>query len=259
MEMEVNGKQIAVEDQGEGDAVVMVHGLGGTGNTWHPQAGPLARFFRVIRLDLEGSGRSPAAGDLSIASFAADAIAVMDALDISTAHLCGHSMGTIVCQHLAAQHAERVKSLALLGPLAEPPEPARQAIRDRAAVARKSGMVPIADTLVEVAISAETRSHQPATAAFVREILMRQDAEGYARTCEALADARSAELAAIRCPTLLITGDEDGVAPPPAVRALGGRIAGSRVAVLPGCGHWTPVEKPAQVNGLLLNFYFSFN
>ena len=257
--MEINGKEVAVEQHGDGDAVVMVHGLGGTGNAWYPQVGPLARFFRVVRLDLEGSGRSPATGALSIASFAADVIAVMDELDISTAHLCGHSMGTIVCQYIAAEHAERVKSLALLGPLAEPPEPARQAIRDRAGVARKSGMVPIADTLVEVAISAETRAHHPASAAFVREILMRQDAEGYARTCEALAAAESANLANIACKTLLITGDEDGVSPPPAVKALSSRIKGSRVAVLPGCGHWTPIERPTQVNGLLLNFYYSFN
>ncbi|MCY4408493.1 MAG: alpha/beta hydrolase [Rhodospirillaceae bacterium] len=257
--MEINGKEIAVEQEGAGDAVIMVHGLGGTANTWYPQVGPLARFFRVVRLDLEGSGRSPATGALSIASFAADVIAVMDELDISTAHLCGHSMGTIVCQHIAAEWPERVKSLVLLGPLAEPPEPARPAIRDRAGVARKNGMVPIADTLVEVAISAETRAHHPASAAFVREILMRQDAEGYARTCEALAAAESADLSNIGCKTLLITGDEDGVSPPPAVKALGKRIKGSRVAVLPGCGHWTPIEKPTQVNGLLLNFYYSFN
>ena len=254
--MEINGKDIAVEQHGDGDAVVMVHGLGGTGNSWYPQVGPLSRFFRVVRLDLEGSGRSPATGALSIASFAADVSALMDALDIPAAHLCGHSMGTIVCQHHAVAQPERVKSLALFGPLAEPPEPARQAIRDRAGVARKSGMVPIADTLVEVAISAETRSHRPAAAAFVREILMRQNAEGYARTCEALADATSADLAGIRCPTLLVTGDEDAVSPPPAVSALGGRIGDSRVTVLPGCGHWTPIEKPAQVNGALLDFYF---
>ena len=256
--MEINGKEIAVEEHGDGDALVMVHGLGGSSNSWYPQVGPLSRYFRVVRLDLEGSGRSPATGALSIASFAADVTALMDALDIPTAHLCGHSMGTIVCQHIAAEQPERVKSLALLGPLAAPPEPARQAIRDRAGVARKSGMVPIADTLVEVAISAETRAHHPATAAFVREILMRQDAEGYARTCEALAAATSADLASIRCSTMLITGDEDGVSPPPEVKALSGRIKGSRVVVVPGCGHWTPIEKPAQVNGVLLNFYFSF-
>lgn len=255
--MEIKGKEIAVEEQGSGDAVVMVHGLGGTSNSWYPQAGLLARFHRVVRLDLEGSGRSPATGALTIASFAADVTALMDALEIPTAHLCGHSMGTIVCQHIAAEQPERVKSLVLLGPLAEPPEAARQAIRDRAGAAREGGMAPIADTLVEVATSAETKAHQPAAAAFVREILMRQDAEGYARTCEALAAATSADLAAIRCPTLLVTGDEDGVSPPPAVKALGARIRGSRLLVLSGCGHWTPIEKPAQVNATLLNFYCS--
>ncbi len=254
--MDIGGKTIAVEQSGEGDAVVMVHGLGGTGNSWFPQVGPLSRFFRTVRLDLEGSGRSPLAGALSIESFARDVLAVMDALGIDSAHLCGHSMGTIVCQHIAADHGARVKSLALLGPLAEPPEPARGAIRDRAATARADGMTPIADTLVQVAVSAETRAHNPAAAAFVREILMRQDAEGYARTCEALADARSAELGRIRCPTLLVTGDEDAVSPPPAVRALKAGLGGeAHLLVLTGCGHWTPIEKPAQVSAALLNFY----
>jgi pimeloyl-ACP methyl ester carboxylesterase len=255
--VKINGKAIAVEEHGEGDPIVMVHGLGGTSNGWSPQVGPLSKFFRVVRLDLEGSGRSPATGDLSIASFAADVLAVMDELSIDAAHLCGHSMGTIVCQHIAAEHPERVKSLALLGPLAEPPEPARGAIRDRAALARKDGMVPIADTLVQVAISAETRAHQPAIAAMVREIIMRQDAEGYARTCEALAAAESADLGKISCPTLLVTGDEDGVAPPPAVAKLRNAIKNARLIILTGCGHWTPIEKPAQVNASLLNFYHS--
>ena len=255
--MEINGKQIALEEQGDGDAVVMIHGLGGTSNTWYPQVGPLARFCRVVRLDLEGSGRSPAAGALSIASFADDVTAMMDALDIPAAHLCGHSMGTIIGQHIAAKQPERVRSLALFGPLAEPPAPARQAMRERAATARKDGMTPIADALVQAATSAETKAHRPAAAAFVREILMRQDPEGYARTCEALAAAASADLASIRCPTLLVTGDEDGVSPPPAVEALGERIAGSRLIVLGGCGHWTPIEKPSQVSAALLNFYYS--
>ena len=142
-----------------------------------------------------------------------------------------------------------------MGPLAEPPEPARAAVRERAALARKEGVAPVADALVQAATSAETRAHQPAAAAFVREILMRQDAEGYARTCEALAAATSADLDKVRCPTLLVTGDEDAVSPPPAVKALGGRIAGARLIVLTGCGHWAPIEKPAQVTAALLNFY----
>ena len=87
------------------------------------------------------------------------------------------------------------------------------------------------------------------------ESLMRQDCEGYARTCEALAAAAAADPAAITCPTALVTGDEDGVAPPQAVRALGQKIARSQVDVLRGCGHWTPIEKPDECMDILRRFY----
>jgi len=64
----INGKELAIEKQGGGDALVMVHGLGGTSNTYTPIIGPLSRFFTIIRFDLEGSGRSPRTGELSPAS-----------------------------------------------------------------------------------------------------------------------------------------------------------------------------------------------
>ena len=85
---------------------------------------------------------------------------------------------------------------------------------------------------------------------------MRQDAEGYARTCEALAAAKSADLSKIKCPTLLITGDEDGVAPPANVQKLSRAIKRSKTIILDGCGHWTPIERPSEVNAALMNFYF---
>ena len=85
---------------------------------------------------------------------------------------------------------------------------------------------------------------------------MRQDAEGYARTCEALAAAKAADFSKIKCPTLLITGDEDGVAPPAAAKAMAKAIKNSELLLLSGCGHWTPIEKPTEVNDALLNFYY---
>jgi pimeloyl-ACP methyl ester carboxylesterase len=88
----------------------------------------------------------------------------------------------------------------------------------------------------------------------VRESLMGQDPDGYARTCEALAQAQPADTSVIACPTLLVTGEEDAVAPPQSVRMMGQKIAGSRVEVLRGCGHWTPVEKPEDCISLLKNF-----
>lgn len=255
--MKINNKLLSVEQHGAGDAMIMVHGLGGTSNVWYPQATLLSRSFQVIRPDMEGSGRSPAKGKISIATLVKDMSKLMDKLNIKSAHFLGHSMGTIVCQHLATISPTRVKSLALLGPLAEPPEAARSPIRDRAKTARASGMIGIADALVQVALSADSRVHQPAVAAYVREILMGQNPESYARTCEALAAARSTDLSKIKCPTLLITGDEDGVAPPAAVQKLSYAIKRSNFLVMANCGHWTPIERPTEVNAALMNFYFS--
>ena len=113
----------------------------------------------------------------------------------------------------------------------------------------------IAEALVQAATSAETRAKRRAAIGFVRESLMRQDPDGYARSCVALADAMPADPARITCPTLLVTGEEDGVAPPQSVRLLGEKIATAHVDVLRGCGHWAPVEKPDGCIDLLRRFY----
>jgi pimeloyl-ACP methyl ester carboxylesterase len=182
----------------------------------------------------------------------------MAAAAVERAHVVAHSMGTIVAAHLAAAEPRAVRSLTLFGPLLAPPEPARSAIRARGQKARAEGMEgmqAIADGLVQAATSTETKARRPAAVAFVRESLMRQDPDGYARSCEALADAQPADASRIACPTLLVTGDEDSVAPPQAVRMMGEKIAGSRIEVLRGCGHWTPLEKPEECVGLLQRFY----
>lgn len=252
-------ERIAVEDEGEGDVVVCVHGLGGSSNTFTPLMPALARQ-RVIRIDLPGSGRSQSAeGALSMARYADAVQSVCARLNVSRAHFVGHSMGNIVLQHVAIAAPKLVRSLALFGPLIAPGEPVRAAIRARAAKARggAEAMHEIALGLVQAATSADTRSRLPLAVAFVRESLMRQDGEAYARSCDALAEAPAAAVENIACPVLLVTGDEDGVAPPQAVRAMAERLHGAkgvRVVVLPRCGHWTPIERPDECQRELREF-----
>ena len=108
--------------------------------------------------------------------------------------------------------------------------------------------------------SSDTRQRLPLATAFVRESLMRQDGEAYARTCEALADAQAALVESIRAPVLLVTGDEDGVAPPQAVRSLAEKLHAARsvrVEVLARCGHWTPIERPDDCQRELREFLAS--
>lgn len=257
--------KMAVEVDGDGDAVVCVHGLGGTTNTWTPLLPVLARQ-RVVRIELPGSGRShkahalgeatPHKGQLSIGVFVDAVLRVCGALGIQRAIFAGHSMGTIVCQHLAARELQRVRGLLLFGALAAPPEPARDGLRKRAQLARSDGMFPIADAIVQAALSANTRETLPVAVAMVRESLLAQDAEGYARSCEALAAAEPAQLESIACPVLLVAGDEDPIAPVQTARALAARLQGgaARVETLPRCGHWMTIERPAECQQFTRDF-----
>ena len=252
--------RVVVEEEGEGEAIVCVHGLGGSTNTFTPLMPALARH-RVIRLDMPGSARSHRVeGPLTIERFVETLLSVCTRLNVTRAHWIGHSLGTIVCQHLAVAAPKLVKSIALLGPVMAPPAGARVAIRARAAKARgegTAGMHEIALGLVNAALSADTRQRLPVALAFVRESLMRQDPHGYAPSCDALAEAGAAAVERIEAPVLLVTGDEDGVAPPQQVRAFAEKLhsaKSSRVVVLPRCGHWTPIERPEECARELRDF-----
>ena len=251
--------RVAVEDEGDGPAIVCVHGLGGSSNTWSPLMPAMARH-RVIRIDLPGSGRSQRVeGALSIEGYVETMLRICDRLNLTRAHWVGHSMGTLVVQHIAAAHPNRVASVALFGPLIAPPDAAREAMKARAAQARvgAAGMHEITLALLNAALSADTRQRSPLAVAFVRESLMRQDGEAYARSCEALAGAQAAAVDRIEAPVLLVTGDEDGVATPQGARAMAEKLhraRSTRVVMLPRCGHWTPIERPDECQRELRDF-----
>jgi pimeloyl-ACP methyl ester carboxylesterase len=194
-------------------------------------------------------------GEASIESFVQTARSVLD-LHASTgpAHIVAHSMGTVVAQHLALAAADRVRSLSLLGPIHAPGDMGRKGLRERAARANGQGLTEIADDIVASGLSLETKAGRPEVAACVREFIMRQSPEGYARHCEALAGARAADRSKIAVPVLLITGDEDNTAPPRAVRSLNLGWPGSTMVVLGRCGHWTTLERPLEVTTRLLDF-----
>jgi 3-oxoadipate enol-lactonase len=106
--MEVNGKAIAVDIFDVGAPTLMIHGLGGASNVCYAHREALARNFRVICPDPEGTGRSPLEGEFSIDGFVADMAAMLDPLNISSTHVVGYSPGTMVCQHLAFNYTALV-------------------------------------------------------------------------------------------------------------------------------------------------------
>lgn len=252
--MRVNNHELAVEVDGTGPAVLMVHGLGGTSNFYQVQAGALRDRFTVVRVDSAGAGRSPVADGISVDSHADDLAAVLDQLGLGSAAVVGHSMGTLVVRSLAARYPDKVTKLVLLGAVTEPADAGRQAQRDRAAVLRAQGTIAVAPGVVANALSERTRASRPEVAAFVRELVMRQDPEGYARNCEALAGAAAPGPIGTALPLLLVTGADDKVGPPQVSHDLAAAHGSAVVQILDGVGHWTALEAAADVTDQLATF-----
>ena len=254
MRMDVRGKTLSVEKQGSGEPVVLLHGLGSTANVWEPQVRGLADRFTLLRFDLEGAGRSPATGALSIEGWVADLKALLDLEGIGKARLVGHSLGTLILQHFAVAHPQHVEKLVFIGVNRAPPEARRVAIRERVAKVRAEGLDGIVEAIVKGGLAPHTLAEKPEVVAFVRELLTRQSDEGYARSCEAMATAVAADAGAIKAPVLLVAGREDGISPPANSESLAADLADARVQVLEQCGHWHPIEQPAALNAALRDF-----
>jgi pimeloyl-ACP methyl ester carboxylesterase len=121
--VETNGVETYYETDGEGQPVVLLHGAGMDGRLWAEQTRPLADDYRLVVPDLRGHGRTggSAREDYSVALFADDVRALVDALDLDTPVVVGHSMGAFVALVYAARHTGACAGLVTLG--GEVPEP----------------------------------------------------------------------------------------------------------------------------------------
>src|SRR3546814_4445403 len=88
--------EMEVEKSGQGPAVILVHGLGGTGNVWFPQTAELEKSHTVYRPDLNGAGRSSLNGELSVEDFIRDLLTLMDSESLERASFVGHSFGSLI-------------------------------------------------------------------------------------------------------------------------------------------------------------------
>ena len=245
---------LTCESHGDGDAVLMLHGLGGTSNTFEPLMPALASY-RTIRPDLPGAGRS----QLSSLSFGVDEILatlinVLEMAGVDRFHLVGHSFGTLIAQHLAVRLPDRALSLTLFGAMTQPAQASRDGLRARAEQVRKDGMAGCAQAIVAGSLSAHTRRNNPVAEAYVRESIMRQTRDGYAANCLALASAQAADTSRLQCPVMVVTGRDDSVTPPSMGQEIADKSGRGAIQILEQCGHWTPVEKPAQCADVLRQF-----
>src|SRR5262245_45515775 len=145
----INGTKIFYEVSGDGLPVVFVHGLGGTGNVWNAQRVGLSKFFKVITIDLPGSGQSEKSQrEYSVEKWVDEIAALTQTIGLDRFVLVGHSMTTVVAQKFAALHGDRLRALVLCGPLTELAPPAKEAFTKRAETIERDGMIAVVDGIL---------------------------------------------------------------------------------------------------------------
>lgn len=248
---------VAIHFETAGDrrrpCLLLLNSLGTDGSMWDAQADALASSHFVVRYDTRGHGRSSSPpGPHTVAQLGGDALALLDHLDIERAHVCGLSMGGVTAQWLAAHAPHRVLKLVLANTAAK--VGTRDGWMDRAAAVRSAGLATIAESSASRWFTASWAAANAAIAAGMADKLRRQDAEGYAACCEALAMADlRADVSRIGAPTLVIAGRHDPVTTLADGEALCSAIAQSQLAVLEA-SHISNVEDPAGFTAALGGF-----
>ena len=169
--------------------------------------------------------------------------AVMNQLRLNNVNVVGHSLGGLVALHLAAKASDKVQALVLFGPISPPPEAGQKGLKGRASAVRDNGMAGIADTVVGNAFAAESYKSRLGEVALAREMLTRQDPEGYALACEAAANSSPAAWDKIKCKAVVVSGKEDKVSTVAAGETITKNLgSNAKQEVLDSVGHWHMLE-----------------
>lgn len=251
----------------DANAVVLLHGLGLTGDLWWPQLPAIERDYRVINIDLPGHGASPLPSlGATMSDLAADVAELIAEQAPAGAHIAGISTGAMLAQLLAIEHPRHVLSLALCNTTSSIPETApqgedpalyisRQIVLAAAARARLGGMRAIAPIALKRWFRPSFQTRDPVSLHRVEAMMFANQPEGYARVCEALAGFHATDrLATITAPTLVIAGSDDPGTPLACSEVIAGRIRQARLVVIPDSAHIANVERPATFTAALVDF-----
>ncbi len=251
---------IHYEVQGRGEPLLMIQGLGHSSRFWFLQLPVLQQHFRTVVYDCRGVGRSSKPKEIyTIADDAADALSVLDALEIERAHVVGLSRGGYIAQELAIEHPQRMSRLALMathygGPgYLEATSKLWGEILDVEGLSREQ----IFRRGIEYTTTPEFFTSQLEMAERVVAMRMKQPQPAYSFKLQfdsAVAHDTRERVGRVRAPTLVLAGRQDRVVPLELVEKLCRAIPGARLAVVENAGHLVFLEQPEVVNRLLVEF-----
>ena len=255
------GTKIYWDEQGVGQPVLLIMGLGWASNMWYRTRPILASCYRTIAFDNRGAGRSDVPpGPYAISTMASDAAAVLDALGVETAHLVGASMGGMIAQEFALQYPKRVRSLVLActapgGPHAVQAEPEVIQMLFRREGSPKERAEAVVPFIYDVSTPRERIDQDlealsewyPNSTGYMAQLQGILGWEAYSR------------LPQIAAPTMVIHGMNDRLVPPGNADLIATRVRVAKLVKFPNAGHILMSDQPEAVHQAILEFLSAQN
>ena len=251
-----------IEGPSSAPPLLLLPPLGRSRSAWQSQSSALTDSYLVVMPDTRGAGQSYYTGDdYSLGLFAADALTVLDHLNIQAIHVAGWSMGAAVAQELALLSPDRVRSLTLLTPWARTDEVMAAHFRQMlAAIDADASLIGVEAMTLELILSEEALAGIGPLSAAARAAVEEpgfpsaQALAGHIRAC--LNHNTEERLRHMSIPSLIVGGAQDRLIPPSHAESTAGAIVGAQLVVLEGplSSHALPIEMAPEVNHIVRSF-----
>lgn len=255
MRVTSDGVSLEMGISGVGDPLMLVHGFPLSRALWGPVASLLESEAQLLLPDLAGFGASEPRPHMTIEAYARDLNFLLDEAGVEEkVVLGGLSMGGYVLFEFARLFPDRLRALILVDTRAGADSPEAREGRTRSAErVEAEGSRWLAEDLVPKLFAPQSPEALKAT---WRRLMAAAPPVGVSAALRAMAERADARpwLEEIACPTLVVVGEEDALTPLPDAEAMHWALPDSRLVVVPGAGHMTPVEQPAVLAAVVREF-----
>ena len=255
-----DGTRIHYEVTGKPGAtpVLMIQGLGASKNAWNLQRIAMATRFRIISFDNRGAGRSDKPTvPFTLEQMAEDAIAVLDAAGIETAHVVGASMGGVISQIVAVKYPQRVRSLTLVCTACRNHPWRQELLQSWAKTAEEKGMIEVGKEAAQWVMSPRSFRRLVPAFTWMGPLAALRPRHSFVSQIDAILNTREDlvdQLSTITAPTMVIVGNQDILTPRGDSEEIAERIPNAELVVISGAAHGLMMEHSSTFNKILIEF-----
>jgi 3-oxoadipate enol-lactonase len=255
-----DGTRIHYEVTGKSGAtpVLMIQGLGASKNAWNLQRIAMATRFRIISFDNRGAGRSDKPTEpFTLEQMADDALAVLDAAGIETAHVVGASMGGVISQIVAVKFPHRVRSLTLVCTACRNHPWRQELLQSWAKTAADKGMIEVGKEAAQWVMSPRSFRRLVPAFTWMGPLAALRPRHSFVSQIHAILNTREDlvdQLSTITAPTMVIVGNQDILTPRGDSEEIAERIPNAELVVISGAAHGLMMEHSSTFNRILIEF-----